>query len=266
MRGSVNPAPQAAIAVPTGLGRWWTELSILVRIQFATIRNSWVWIIVMATLIPMTTIIFMRFFITDPSYENIVQILAGNLLFGIIVMGLNGLGQEISFQKHQDHFTFYASLPISKFNFVLANMIRGLMSTVPSFVILLFLGQWMFDVTLHMTPALPLVALLCLTSVVGVGIILGFWSPSHQLTNILCQALMMLITFLSPVMVTADQLPTVVQWISYALPTTYAADAMRQVLLHGWTTGVLIDCLVMLAFSVLSLFIVSRLVSWRVNR
>ncbi|SDM14692.1 ABC transporter permease [Paenibacillus jilunlii] len=246
--------------------RWWTEISILFRIQFAIVRDSWAWVILMATLYPLTTLLFMRFYTVNPSDEMVVQIIAGNLVFGIIVMGMNGLGQEIALQKHQDHFTFYASLPISKNNFVIANMLRGLMNTLPSFLILGLLGQWLYGVQLHYSPGLPVVILLSLTSVVGIGILLGFWSPTFQFTNMLCQALMMIISFLSPVMVSIDQLPVPLQWISYVLPTTYAADAMRSILTVGWSMGVMLDCAVMLVFSIISLIVVNRLVSWRVNK
>ncbi|WP_053372482.1 ABC transporter permease [Paenibacillus sp. FJAT-27812] len=247
-----------------GAKRLLTELDILFRIQFALIRDSWIIVVLVATIFPLTTILFMRFFIADPSPEMMVQIIAGNMIFGVIIMGLNSIGQEISMQKHQGHFTFYASLPILKINFVAANLLRGLMSTIPSFVLLGVIGYWIYGVDLHLSWGLPLVMLLSLTSVVGLGVCIGFWSPNQQLTNMLAQLLMMVVTFLSPVMVERDQLPEVLQWISYIFPTTYAADAMRIVLLHGWTQAVMLDCLVMLLYTFITLFIVNRLVSWRV--
>ena len=250
----------------SGLARWATELSILLRIQFASVRDSWAWIIIMGTLFPLTTLMFMMFSQSDPSDEAITRIIVGNLIFGIVVMGMNSLGQEISWQKHQGHFTFYASLPISKMNFVLANVVRGLLNTLPSLLILWGIGRWLYGIEMHLSPMLPIIVLLSLSSVVGFGIILGFWSPNHQLTNMLCQALMVVVTFLSPVMVTMDQLPQVLQWFGYLFPSTYAADAMRSILIGGWTNGVLWDCIIMLLYSAGSVVAVQRLVSWRVSR
>ncbi|WP_141503450.1 ABC transporter permease [Paenibacillus luteus] len=249
---------------PFGASRLWTELSILFRIQFALIRDSWVIVLLLATMFPLTTILFMRFFVADPTPEMMVQIIAGNMIFGVIIMGLNSIGQEISMQKHQGHFTFYASLPILKLNFVAANLLRGLMSTVPSFVLLGVIGYWIYGVNLQLSWALPFVMLLSLTSIVGLGVCIGFWSPNQQLTSMLAQLLMMVVTFLSPVMVEMNQLPKMLQWLSYLFPTTYAADALRTVLLHGWTNGVMLDCAMMLLYSCLTIFIVNRLVSWRV--
>lgn len=247
-----------------GPSRLWTELTILFRIQFALIRDSWVIVLLVATLFPLTTILFMRFFIADPTPEMMVKIIAGNMIFGIIIMGLNSIGQEISMQKHQGHFTFYASLPILKINFVAANLMRGMMSTLPSFVLLGMIGYWIYGVDLHITWGLPIVMLLSVTSVVGLGVCIGFWSPNQQLTSMLVQLLMMVVTFLSPVMVEMNQLPKILQWISYVFPTTYAADAMRTVLLHGWNYAVLLDCFIMLLYTCAAVLITNRLVSWRV--
>ncbi|MCY9515658.1 ABC transporter permease [Paenibacillus apiarius] len=265
MNPAVNPKQASSAAAISGPGRIWTELSILFRIQFAIVRDSWVWVVLMATMFPLTTTLFMSFFADNPSEEMMIRIIAGNLIFGVIVMGMNGMGQEISWQKHQGHFTYYASLPISKLNFVLANLLRGLMNTLPSFIILAMIGQWGYGIEFHYSWGLPVVVILSLASVVGIGVCIGFWSPNHQLTNMLVQALMMFVTFLSPVMIDIQQLPVPLQWLSYLFPTTYAADAMRNVLLAGWSTGVMLDCVVLLAYSAVTICVINNLVKWRIG-
>lgn len=266
MNPAMNPKQASAAAAISGPGRIWTELSILFRIQFAIVRDSWVWVVLMATMFPLTTTLFMSFFADNPSEEMMIRIIAGNLIFGVIVMGMNGMGQEISWQKHEGHFTYYASLPISKINFVLANLFRGLLNTIPSFVILGMIGQLIYGIQFHYSWGLPLVIILSLASVVGIGVYIGFWSPNHQLTNMLVQALMMVVTFLSPVMVEIDQLPAPLQWLSYIFPTTYAADAMRNVLLTGWSRGVMLDCVVLLGYSLVTIVLINKMVNWRVNK
>ncbi|WP_028533599.1 ABC transporter permease [Paenibacillus sp. UNC217MF] len=248
-----------------GIGRKLTEFIILTRIQYANIRDTWVWVLLMSTMFPFTTMLFMISFTDNPSHEALIRVIAGNLIFGIIVTGMNSMGQEISWQKHQGHFTYYLSLPISKLNFVIANMLKGLMSALPSFVLLASFGKWGYGIDFHITWALPIVVLLSLTSVVGVGVGIGFWSPNHQLTNMLVQALMMFVTFLSPVMVDMHQLPSLLQGVAYIFPTTYAAEAMRGVLLTGWTTDVMLNSIVLLGYSIVSILVIHFLVKWRVG-
>lgn len=250
----------------TRMNRALTELLILFKIQFSLIREAWVWIILMASMFPFTMLLFMKFFTINPTPELMVRMIVGNMVFGIIVMGMNFMGQEISFQKHQGHFTFYASLPISKMNFVLANLLRGLMSTIPSVIILAVLGQFVFDIQFNYSLGIIPVVLLALLSVVGFGVGLGFWSPNHQLTNMLTQVFMMLVTFLTPVMVDMSQLPNVFQWISYIFPTTYATEAMLEIFTVGWTSNLTQNMFIMLGFSIVTYIIITKNVNWRVSK
>lgn len=238
------------------------EWLILARIQFTIIREAWVWIFIMACMFPLTTLLFLKFFTLDPTPAVMTRIITGNMLFGLIVMGLNSMAQEISWQKHQGHFTYYSSLPIAKVNFIFANLLRGLIMSVPSFIILALIGQLAYGIQFHYSWGLLPVLLLTVFSVVGAGVLIGFWSPSHQLTNMLVQALMMF----TPVMVDMDQLPSILQWLSYIFPTTYAAEAMREVLISGWSGAVAWNTLVLLLFSLISIALILKKVDWRVEK
>jgi len=242
------------------------EWLILARIQFTIIRQAWVWIFIMACMFPLTTLLFLKFFTVDPTPTVMTRIITGNMLFGLVVMGLNSMAQEISYQKHQGHFTYYSSLPIAKVNFIFANLLRGLIMSAPSFIILAMIGQMAYGIQFHYSWGLIPVLLLTVFSVVGAGVLIGFWSPSHQLTNMLVQALMMFISFLTPVMVDMDQLPPLLQWCSYIFPTTYAAEAMREVLISGWSSSVAWNTLVLLFFSLVSIVLILKKVDWRVEK
>jgi ABC-2 type transport system permease protein len=77
----------------------------------------------------------------------------------------------------------------------------------------------------------------------------------------LAQALMMVISFLTPIMVAMSQLPLVLQWFSYLFPTTYAAEAFRTVLSVGWTQAVTYNALVLLGFSLFSFWLITKKMS-----
>jgi len=248
------------------LNRTLTELGILFKIQFSIIREMWVFVFLLAAMFPFTILLFMKFFTVNPTPELMVRMIVGNMVFGIIVMGMNAMGQEISWQKHQGHFTFYASLPISKINFVIANLLRGLMSTLPSVIIIAIIGQFVFGIHFNYSLAIIPVVLLALLSVVGFGVGLGFWSPNHQLTNMLTQVFMMLVTFLTPVMVDISQLPVAFQWISYIFPTTYATQALLDIFTIGWTPALTQNAIIMLGFSILTYIIITKNVQWRVSK
>ncbi|WP_158438200.1 ABC transporter permease [Natranaerobius thermophilus] len=208
---------------------------------------------------------FLNFFTDNPSSGQMAHIITGNMMFALVITGLNVVAQNISQQKHQGHFTFYASLPISKINFILANLARGAMTSLPSFCILFVIGRLVYDVDFYMTWALFPATFLIIMSVVGIGAYIGFWSPNQQLTSMLVQALMMLISFLTPVMVRIEDLPSLLQLISRLLPTTYAAETLRILLISGLTQEVLFNAAILLVFTCCFYILILNNLDWRIE-
>jgi ABC-2 type transport system permease protein len=241
------------------------ELYLLLRIQYAEVRETWIWVIVMASIFPLSTLLFMKFFITSPTPEMTMRIISGNMIFPIIIMGINGLGNHISNCKQQGHFTYYASLPISKINFLAALTIRGFLMSLPSVIIMAYIGQIVFQLPIHFTIGVLPMILLSIGACSGIGALIGFLSPNLELTNMITNLLMVFLNFLTPVMVDASQLPSVLQWVSYFFPTTYAAHGLQILFLHGWTLSVTWDALALGGFIVLSMFIIIWKMDWRVE-
>ncbi|WP_051314759.1 ABC transporter permease [Alteribacter aurantiacus] len=239
------------------------EVWILFRIQFSIIREQWPLIFILASIFPFATLMFLHFFTINPTEAMIIRIITGNMLFALIIMGMNVMAQEISFQKHQGHFTFYASLPIEKVNFIFANLLRGMIVSFPSFFIMAFVGQWVYGITFSFSFWLIPFVTLTILSVVGLGVFLGFWSPNMQLTNLLVQGLMMIISFMTPVLVEMSQLPIVLQWFSYLVPTTYAAAGLRDLLAVGFTYSVGQNMLMLLLYTLVSYTLILKKIHWR---
>ncbi|HEX7065876.1 MAG TPA: hypothetical protein VF199_12475, partial [Bacillales bacterium] len=49
------------------------EIWILFRIQFAEIRNSWIWVIGLASMFPFTTLLFLKFYTVNPTPEMMMR-------------------------------------------------------------------------------------------------------------------------------------------------------------------------------------------------
>ncbi|WP_256757095.1 ABC transporter permease [Cohnella sp. WQ 127256] len=243
-----------------------TELMYLLRIQYAEVRETWMWVIGLASIFPFTTLLFMKFFLENPSPEVVMRIVSGNIIFPIIIMGINGLGNHIAWSKQQGQFTFYASLPISKINFLLAFMIRGFLMSLPSVIIMSIVGQVVFHIQIHLTFGLLPMVLLSVAAPAGFGILIGFLSKNPDLTSMITNLLMVFLNFLTPVMIDINQLPKALQIISYLFPTTYAADGLRQMLQGTWTTSVTLDMIVLMLFTLLSFWIVVKKMDWRLEK
>jgi len=243
-----------------------TELMYLLRIQYAEVRETWMWVIGLASIFPFTTLLFMKFFLESPSPDVVMRIVSGNIVFPIIIMGINGLGNHIAWSKQQGQFTFYASLPISKINFLLAFMIRGFLMSLPSVIIMSIVGHFVFHIQIQLTFGLIPMVLLSVAAPAGFGILIGFLSKNQDLTGMITNLLMVFLNFLTPVMIDIKQLPSALQTVSYLFPTTYAADGLRQLLQGTWTTSVTIDMLALILFTSLTFWIVVRKMDWRLEK
>ncbi len=259
---------QMAVA-PRGLAavkRQGVELWYLLRIEFANVRDSWIWSVIMASMFPLTTVLFFKFFMTHPSPDEMRRMITGNMVFPIIIMGINALAQDLSWSKHNGHFVFYASLPISKINFIIAKLTNGFLMTLPSVIIMAIVGQLVFGIRLHYNIMVLPVLILSVGGCVGMGTLMGFLSPNHQLTNMMAQVVMMVLSFLTPVMIPMSQLPKVMQYVSYVFPTTYAAESLRILFTSGWQSRVGIDILFLVGFTILSIVLILWKMDWRVER
>ncbi|RUT36529.1 ABC transporter permease [Paenibacillus zeisoli] len=252
-------------AARKGIRSLGTELYYLLRIQYAEVRETWIWVVLLASLFPFSTLLFMKFFLESPSPDVMMRIVSGNIIFPIIIMSINGLGNHISWSKQQGHFTFYASLPISKINFLLAFIIRGFLMTLPSVIIMTVVGHFVFHVDIHLNLGLIPIVLLAISGSAGFGTLIGFLTPNQDMTTMITNLLMVFLNFLTPVMIDIHQLPSVLQVVSYFFPTTYAADGLKHLLQGVWSSSVTIDMLALLAFTCLSVWIVVKKMDWRLE-
>ncbi|MGG3891743.1 ABC transporter permease [Metabacillus fastidiosus] len=259
---SLGRGPKGMKALQTQL----LELWYLLRIEFKNIQESWVWSVIMISLFPLITITFLSFFMVNPTEETMTRVITGTMVFPIILMGMNTYAIELSLAKHNGHFVFYSSLPISKINFVFAKLISGFLMTLPSVIIMTMLGQLMFGITLNFSSIIVPIMILCIGCCVGLGMMLGFLSPNHQLTNLGSQSFMMLVSFLTPIMIPIEQLPKPLQFVSYAVPTTYVAESFHTLFTTGWDNSVGINIVILTAFFILFLVLVLWKMEWRVER
>ncbi|WP_132945216.1 ABC transporter permease [Tumebacillus sp. BK434] len=259
------PMPQS-ILKSEGIPLWKrkvSELATLCWMQLLQLRENWVWVVLLASMFPMTTLLFMKFLNPNPTPAYIVQTIAGNMIFGVIVSGVNMMSQSISWQKEQGHFTYYLSLPLHKLSFVTAVLFRGLLNTVPSLVVMTLIGKLAFQVDFQyswwLLPLFFLATYVCS----AFGTVIGFWSKNQQLTNMISQVLMMFLSFLSPVMVTMEQLPGALQNIAYVFPTTYIAEAARTLLLTGYDATVGWQLLILSGYALVFTVLIIKKADWR---
>lgn len=243
--------------------RWSKTFLVLLWTQLFTLRIGWFWYLVMMSLQPLTLLLFIRFLLGPSDKSVVLYLITGNIVLSLSLSSMLSLGQDLGWLKDDHAFDYYATLPIPKSALILAIVTRSALFALPSIAIILILGIWFFDISLAPHPLVLIVLLLGSYSLSGLGAIIGFYSPSGRVANLLTQIIQPMIVFLSPVFVPVDRLPRILQFTSNLMPTTYIAQALRDSLLGGVSASTWSSILVITAVTIVSFVFVEKGLDWR---
>jgi ABC-2 type transport system permease protein len=155
--------------------------------------------------------------------------------------------------KHQGLIDYMLTLPISREMYLLSQVCAAIIMAAPGTALAVVFGAWHYDLSLEVSPWLPVVVLLGVTSLAGVGVTIVALSNHHQDTKAITQLDSFSVIFFEPILLPKEQLPDVLQAVSTVMPPTYAADAMRASLTDLPGTDLYRDLVVLSGFAVASL-------------
>ena len=170
---------------------------------------------------------------TIPGETNYFNFLAPGLMIMIVMMGvMTGIPEAISKEKELGTFDGMLSAPISQISVIIgktaALCIRGFLQCV----IILGLAMLLFGVTVQGSLLLAFFMLLLgIFSFIGLGILAISMSGGQASGTMIVNLLMFPMIFLGGVFYPIQQMPGFMQTISQFIPLTYAADAMRKIIL-----------------------------------
>jgi ABC-2 type transport system permease protein len=216
--------PQMSLMIQTALN----ELIRQLGIQYAlfTLGN-----ITYAEIVPFNPT-FRGIYPGNPSY---FEFMVPGIMTMVVMMALmTGLPHAISYEKDIGTLDGMLTAPIKKISIILgkslAQTVRGLIQGL----IVLILALLLFHVTINGSLLLVfLVLFLNVFSFVGLGILITSFTGKEETATMMMMTIMFPMMFLSGVFFPIQQMPTFMQVISKGLPLTYAADAMRKVMILG---------------------------------
>lgn len=202
----------------------------------------------------------------DPNYFEFV---APGIMAMVVMMSLmTGLPHAISYEKDTGTLDGMLAAPTSRWAIILGKVMaqttRGL---VQGFIILL-LSVLLFGVVIHGSILLVvLLILLTVFSFVGLGILITSFADKEETATMVMMTLMFPMMFLSGVFFPVQQMPSFMQTLANFLPLTYAADAMRKVMVLGaGPEAIMTDVVVLAAFGIVLLAIAVPLFKRAMNR
>ena len=191
-----------------------------------------------------------------PGGQNYFQFVAPGIITMVVMMSLmTGLPHAISYEKDIGTLDGMLVAPINRLSIILgkvmAQTIRGLIQGA----IIILLAILLFGVVIYGN-ILLVVALLLLTvlSFVGLGILITSFTGREETATMVMMTLMFPMMFLSGVFFPIQQMPQIMQDIAHLLPLTYAATAMRKVMVLGaGVDSVTTEITILFAFGVIML-------------
>jgi ABC-2 type transport system permease protein len=239
------------------------QLIYLVLIQLTNWRWSWRGTIVLGMVAPVFLILAFGAFAGN-SPEAAGYVLTGNLVMSLLLEGLGKVSSHFSFIRVNGMLDYFATLPIYRGALILATVIAFLIMSLPSVIVTLILGTVILKIPLALSPWVLLVVPLVSLSLSGLGALIGLMSRTPDEVNSISTITTFLLFGFGPVLIPADRLPEIITTVSLISPATYAASALRQVVLgQADRIPLMVDVLVLVVVTLGFLWLVIRRLDWR---
>ncbi len=164
----------------------------------------------------------------------------GLMAMTVMMSVMTGLPAAISHEREVGTLDGMMVAPINRLTIILgktlAQTARGLLQGT----LILTLAVVLFGVTIHGSILLIFALLLLgVFSFVGLGVVITSFAKDQETAMMVMMTLMFPMMFLSGVFFPIQQMPWYMQDISRALPLTYAATALRKVMVLGANIGMI---------------------------
>jgi ABC-2 type transport system permease protein len=195
---------------------------------------------------------------TIPGQTNYFNFLAPGLMIMIVMMTvMTGIPEAISKEKEMGTFDGMLSAPISQVSIILGKTTALCAKGFGQCILILVLAMVFFGVTIQGSVILAFFMLLLgIFSFIGIGIVAVSMSGDQASSTMIVNLLMFPMMFLGGVFYPIQQMPWFMQDISKVIPLTYAADAMRKIMLLNANIGdVMFQILILVAFGIVTMAI-----------
>ncbi len=195
---------------------------------------------------------------TIPGQTNYFNFLAPGLMIMIVMMTvMTGIPEAISKEKEMGTFDGMLSAPISQVSVILGKTTALCARGFAQCIMILVLAMILFGVTFQGSILLAFFLLILgIFSFIGIGIMAISMSGDQASSTMIVNLLMFPMMFLGGIFYPIQQMPWFMQDISKIIPLTYAADAMRKIMLLNAGIGdIMFQIVVLVAFGVVTMAI-----------
>lgn len=235
----------------------------LFLIELSNWRWGWRNLVLIGMILPVFGILLLGSFARELGANALSFVLVGNLVMALLFEHMGKLVSHFAYMKMAGSLEYFATLPIRKSLLILAASTAFFILFLPSMVVVLACGAWILRLDLHIHPATILVVPFCALPLAGFGALIGVSFKTPEEASAVGRLLTFLMLTIGPVLIPPDRLPDWMVWLGFLSPATYAASALRQVLLGPLTSRLLLDSAFLVTCIVISFWMVDRKMDWR---
>lgn len=228
------------------------------------------WIIanlLFSMVIPFGIILMISLMSSEITKEMGIIYISGNIITSISNLCISSLAQSLIGMRSQNGFEHLATLPIYKMSPLFGRFVSSAIGTVPSLILMPFIGMWLFKVKFYMSIWLIIVIIISMITMTGIGAIIGTCIDNFEKSYTLSMIMMFFVMFGTPVYYSLDALPYVIRIFQRMLPFSYSLEAMRQLMLTPTLNRIVImDLIVLIIFMIITLGLTAKFFSWRQRR
>jgi ABC-2 type transport system permease protein len=253
------PYPCPTLSLATALRQY----SVVLAAQLSSYRGSWIMQTFISLMVPFALIFSARALIGTLDIHRAIFLLGGNMTMSIAFGPTTFLISKLGWSRQNHEFDYWLALPVPKLTIVLAIISTAVLFALPGMLGSYLLGSLLLGLPLTGAWTLLFLIPLGVLPLAGVGAFLGTFAPNGQTATLLCNLLIFVVGFLSPMFIPPGQLPRILQITCLFIPTTYVADAFRSVLGANFGDSFVFDIIVLLLCSIVCLTLAHWKMEWR---
>lgn len=237
---------------------------IVLRAQLSSYRGSWIFQIFISLVIPFALVFSAKSLIGSVNPERAIFLLGGNMAMSIAFGPTTFLITKLGWSRQSREFDYWIALPVPKLTVVIAIISMALIFALPGLLGSYLFGSLLLGLPLSGAWVIIFLIPLGVLPLAGVGALLGTIVPNGQAAGLMNNVLLIVVGFLSPMFISPEQLPGVLQITSLFVPTTYVADAFRAVLSAHFGANFAFDVIVLVLCSIICLAVAHWKMEWRI--
>jgi ABC-2 type transport system permease protein len=243
---------------------FFVQLVDLTLIQLTNWRWSWRSTVIISMIFPILSIGALGIFARNSGPDALAYVVTGNIVLSLLFRTVGQVSSNFSYMRVVGMLDYFATLPIYRSALILASVFAFLLLSLPSTLWTLALGALILQIPLAISPWIILVLPLMSMTLCGLGALIGLVGRTPQEVDSISTLTTFVLLALGPVIIPADALPPIVQVIGLVSPATYAASALRQVVLNMQDRIPLaVDILALTALLIGFLWLVGQRIDWR---